>query len=71
MQNKIEKWQNMAGSREVRGALLAGSREELLQVAADARVLLNWKWLKNLTNGFNMCEMTYIFGNWHKCLRNG
>ena len=26
---------------------------------------------KNLTNGFNLWEMTYIFGNWLKCLRNG
>ena len=25
--------------------------------------LLSWKWLKNLTNGLNMFEMTYIFGN--------
>ena len=22
-----------------------------------------------LTNGFNMLEMTHIFGNWLKCLR--
>ena len=29
------------------------------------------EWLKNLTNGLNMFEMTYIFGNWLKCLRNG
>ena len=47
--------------------------------------IINWqtscekceKWLrdllngKNLTNGLNMFEMTYIFGNWLKCLRNG
>ena len=33
--------------------------------------LISWKWLKNLTNGLNMFEMTYIFGNWLKCLRNG
>ena len=26
-ENRMEKWQNMAGSREVRPALLAGSRE--------------------------------------------
>ena len=33
---------------------------------------LSWKCLKNLTNGSNMYgEMTYIFGNWLKCLRNG
>ena len=32
---------------------------------------LSWKWLKNLTKGLNMWEMTYIFGNWLKCLRNG
>ena len=25
--------------------------------------LTKMKWLKNLTNGFNMWEMTYIFGN--------
>ena len=24
-----------------------------------------------LTNGLYMWEMTYIFGNWLKCLRNG
>ena len=33
--------------------------------------LLCWKWLKNLTNGYNMWEMTYIFGKWLKYLRNG
>ena len=26
---------------------------------------------QNLTNGLYMWEMTYIFGNWLKCLRNG
>ena len=29
---------------------------------------ISWKWL---TKGLNMFEMTYIFGNWLKCLRNG
>ena len=24
----------------------------------------------NLTNGLNMLEKTYIFGNWLECLRN-
>ena len=24
--------------------------------------LLCWKWLKNLRNGLNMFEMTYVFG---------
>ena len=24
----------------------------------------------NLKNGLNMWKMTYIFGNWLKCLRN-
>ena len=28
-------------------------------------------WLKNLTNGLNMWEMTYICGKWLKYLRNG
>ena len=26
---------------------------------------------KNLTNGCNMWELTYIFRNWLNCLRNG
>ena len=33
--------------------------------------LLCWKWFKNLTNGLNLWEMTYIFGKWLKYLRNG
>ena len=33
--------------------------------------LLCWEWLKNLTNGLSMWEMTYIFGKWLKYLRNG
>ena len=37
----------------------------------EKRLLLCWKWLKNLTNGLNMWEMTYIFGKWLKYLRNG
>ena len=28
-------------------------------------------WLKNVKNGLNMWEMTYIFGKWLKYLRNG
>ena len=32
--------------------------------------LLCWKWLKNLTNGLNMCEMTYVGGKWPKYLEN-
>ena len=32
--------------------------------------LLCWKGLKNLRNGLNMWEMTYIFGKWLKYLRN-
>ena len=32
--------------------------------------LLCWRWLKNLTNGLKMWEMTYIFGKWLKFLRN-
>ena len=32
--------------------------------------LLCWKRLKNLTNGLNMWEMTYIFRKWLKYLRN-
>ena len=31
--------------------------------------LLCWKWLKNLTNGLNMWEMTYIFGKGLKYFR--
>ena len=27
--------------------------------------------VKNLTNGLNMWEMTYIYGKWLKYLRNG
>ena len=33
--------------------------------------LLCWKWLKNLTIGLNMWEMTYICGKCLRDLRNG
>ena len=39
---KIKKWQNMASSREVWPALLASSREGMLQAAPDAKVLTYW-----------------------------
>ena len=32
--------------------------------------LLCWKCLKNLRNGLNMWEMTYVCGEWFKYLRN-
>ena len=30
-----------------------------------------FKWLRNLTNGLNMCGMTYVCGKSLKYLRNG
>ena len=38
---KIEKWQNMAGSREVRPALLAGIREGIA-ARGSRRQSVNW-----------------------------
>ena len=35
------------------------------------RLMPSLKFLKNLTNGLNMFEMTYIFGKFLKYLRNG
>ena len=47
-------------------AQICGNGLSILETA-----LLYWKRHKNLTNGLNMFEMTYICEKWLKYLRSG
>ena len=48
----------------------------MAQICGNGRRILEtdlvcWKWLKNLTNGLNIWEMTHICGKLLKYLRKG
>ena len=61
MTHRFEKWPKYLGN----GLDTFGTAKVF-----EKLLLLCWKWLMNLTNGFSIREMTYIFGKWLKYLIN-
>ena len=69
----VEKWiKNVENDLEImRNGQNIWENPQIYLTQLSEADLLCWNWLKNLISGLNMYEMTYIFGKWLKCLRNG